>query len=188
VLQFSAGSWHRYAPGQTPEHLLAAGRFVWLVAGDRLYRHDADLGQWLEAQGLDEAPTLLAVDAAGTAWVRSGEQTLALAFAPTVRLQGLFEGATVYDSALQMLAALGSSTPVSALHSWLDDGEPAEVPPASGVAGTGLLVGQTVYSLGGLEPSGQSKPVSLAALSDGWHTLSVRATVGELTFTPAGAL
>jgi hypothetical protein len=50
----------------------------------------------------------------------------------------------------------------------------------NGVAGSGPTAGQTFHSLGGAELSGVLKPVSFGTLEDGWHTLTVTATEGEV--------
>jgi hypothetical protein len=52
-----------------------------------------------------------------------------------------------------------------------------------GALGSGPTADLRFFSLGGAEASGVLKPVSLASLQDGWHTLTVTATVGEASLS-----
>lgn len=181
LLLYTGTAWREYALEVSPRRLVSAGRFAWMQAGDRLYRYEGDTRTWAEATGLAAAATLLGCDAAGAAWVRVGEQTLSISAAVTPRVLGLHQGARVFDGQLVVQAALPTASLPAEL-SWQLDGvtvHPVDL--ASGVAGDGPAAGQTFFSLGGAEAGGVLKPVSLAALTDGWHTLSVAAKRGEGT-------
>jgi hypothetical protein len=182
LLRRAWDGWFAYSLPQAPTRLLGGGRFAWLQAGDTLYRYDADAKTWGQAQGFESAPTLLAVDATGTAWVRVGEVTAAVAPDITPRLVGLYEGAQVFDGQLVLHVAVPSSF-AAQRGTWALDDFSHELPVDSATPGTGTLVGQTVFSLAGLEANLEPKPVSLAALSDGWHRLQVSLVQGEHTVT-----
>ncbi len=177
LFQFTVLGWRAYELGRAPKQLMSAGRFAWLQAGDGLYRYDADAQKWIEAKGLAAVPTLLAVDAAGAAWVRVGDQTLEVDVAPTPRVSGVFERAAVYDNELVVQAALPAAP--TALHWTFDQGTAIEVPLASSVPGTGVQTGSLTWSLGGADASGKLKPLSLSALDDGTHALVVTATLAD---------
>lgn len=181
LLRYTGTSWREYALPASPRRLLSSGRFAWMQAGDQLYRYDGDTRTWAEAKGLEAAATLLGCDAAGTAWVRVGEQTLSLGAAVTPRVLGLHQGARVFDGQLVVQAALPTARLPAELGWQLDGVTVQPVDLARGVAGSGPSTGQTFFSLGGAEAGGVLKPLSLAALSDGWHTLALATTQGEAT-------
>jgi hypothetical protein len=180
LFRFTVLGWQRYELGRAPHQLMSAGRFAWLQAGDGLYRYDADAQKWLEAKGLAAVPTLLAVDAAGSAWVRVGEQTLSVSPTLAPRLSGLFERATIYAAEVLVEASLPvAASAVTALEWSMDDGDPHSLSLSTGIAGTGPQAGSTSWSLGGADGAGNSKPVSLSGLSDGAHALQVSATLAN---------
>ena len=181
LLLYTGTSWREYSLGPSPRKLLGAGRFAWMQAGDGLYRYDGDSRVWSQVQGLESAGTLLGVDAAGSAWVRVGTQTLSIAPNVAPRLRGLFQGARVFDSQLVLQAAVPTADSIDSLTWDLDGVVVHPVDLMKGVAGSGPTAGQTFHSLGGAELSGVLKPVSLATLTDGWHTLTLSATTGEAT-------
>lgn len=183
LLLYTGTSWRQYTLPQTPRSLVAAGRFAWLSAGDALYRYDGDTRRWATVSGLAATPTVLGVDTAGAAWVRVGTQTLSLNRAPAPRLTGLHQGARVYDGQLVLQAAVASDGGVEALSWALDDEAPQDVALAKGAVGAGPTAGLTFHSLGGVEAGGTLKPVSLAALANGRHLLTVTAKAGATTAT-----
>ena len=52
----------------------------------------------VEAHGLTEVPTLLAADASGAVWVRSGEVTEAVSPGLIPRIEGLFQNERLYGT------------------------------------------------------------------------------------------
>lgn len=175
LFQFTVLGWRKFDLGHAPKQLMSAGRFAWLQAGDGLYRYDADSGSWAEARGLDAVPTLVAVDAAGSAWVRVKDRTLAISLEHTPRVQGLFQNATVYEPELVITTSLPSATTPTEL-SWAVDGaEPTPLTVAQGAAGSGAQAGSTFWSLAGVDAAGKAKPVSFNALADGAHVLKITA-------------
>jgi hypothetical protein len=181
LLLYTGTAWREYSLPQDPRKLVSSGRFAWLQAGDALYRYEADTRTWAEVKGLPGAGALLGCDAAGTAWVRVGQQTLSIAAAVTPRVYGLSEGARVFDGQLVLRASLPTASMPDEL-TWQVDGVTVHaVPLASGLAGSGPTAGQTFWSLGGAETGGVLKPISLAALEDGWHTLTLAARKGGVT-------
>lgn len=178
LLLYTGTSWREYSLGPSPRKLLAAGRFAWMQAGDGVYRYDGDTRAWAQVQGLESAATLLAVDAAGSAWVRVGTHTMSIGPSVPPRVRGISEGARVFEGQLVLQASLPAELPPEAI-SWGFDGVATALQLELGVAGSGPTAGQTFHSLGGVEPGGAFKPVSLGELKDGWHTLTVTATTGE---------
>lgn len=179
LLLYTGTSWREYSLPKSPRRLFASGRFAWMQAGDSLYRYDGDTRTWAEATGLESAGTLLGVDAAGNAWVRVGERTLSVGAAVVPRLHGLHQNARVFDSQLVVQVALPGDRLPDALTWQVDAVTVHPVDLAAGTAGTGPNRGETFFSLGGADVGGVLKPVSLAALTDGWHTLTLTATTGE---------
>lgn len=187
LLTYNGLSWRQFTLGAGPRALKAAGRFAWLQAGDGLYRLDGNAGAWQRVEGLSASATLLGADAAGSAWVRVGEQTLSVAPYAPIRLRGLFASQQVFDGQLVLQAAVPSAQrddagvvaagALSALSYRLDDLESHPVDLTVGVEGEGPSAGETFFSLGGVNDSQVMNPVSFAALIDGWHTLRVSATV-----------
>jgi hypothetical protein len=169
------GAWTQYDLGRAPRELKSAGRFLWLRAGDGLFRYDADAGSWAEAKGLPAVPTLLAVDSAGTAWVRAGEATLGVSPGVLPRIFGLFEGVRVYDTQAVIVAAAPAAPELLSMHFALDNGEQAEVLVANATPGEGPQASLQLFSMGGLQSTGEAKAFSLANLTPGLHTLTVSA-------------
>jgi hypothetical protein len=179
LFQYNLRGWHQVGLPQAPRQLLSAGRFVWLLAGDTLYRYDADAERWKQVDGLAEAPTVLAVDAAGAAWVRVGEETLCIAFEVTPRISGLFQSETLHDTQVELTVTLPDTERPAALGYALDEGTEKAVALEASSPGTSAEAGLSRWSLAGLDPSGAPLPVSLAFLEDGLHTLSVRAEFAQ---------
>ncbi|MFZ5441840.1 MAG: hypothetical protein ACOZQL_17685 [Myxococcota bacterium] len=182
LLLYTGTAWRHYTLPATPRRLLGAGRFAWMQAGDALYRYDGDTRTWAEAKGLD-TPTLLSIDAAGTAWVRSGTKTIALSAAVMPRVRGLAQSARVFDSQLVLEVSLPTASPPDSLSWAFDDHTPHQVDLTKGTTGTGPTADLRIHSLGGTEVGGLVKPVSFATLDDGWHTLAVTATTGGKSVT-----
>lgn len=179
LFRFTVYGWQRYELGRSPKQIMSSGRIAWLQAGDGLFRYDADTGQWGMARGLGAVPTLMAVDAAGVAWVRVGEKTVSVSPGEAPRITGLFQNVRVYEPELVVNASLPASAPLMSLSWTIDDGEARDLPLSNAVAGEGPLAGQRFYSVGGVEPSGKLKPVSFNTLADGRHTLGVKATFAD---------
>jgi hypothetical protein len=181
VLLYTGTSWREYSLGPSPRKLISAGRFAWMEAGDGIYRYEGDTRTWALVQGLEAAGTLLGADAAGSAWVRVGTQTLSIAPNVAPRLIGLFQATRVFDGQLVLQASVPTTPPPDSLTWDLDGITTHTLDLTHGVAGSGPTEGETFHSLGGAEASGVLKPVSLATLTDGWHTLTLAATTGEAT-------
>lgn len=181
LLHYSGTSWREYSLGPRPHKLLASGRFAWMQADDQLYRYDGDSKAWAQVQGLESAASLLSVDSAGSAWVRVGTRTLSIAPSVVPRVRGLFQAARVFDSQLVVEASLPTVQPLDSLTWDLDGVTSQALALTAGVVGSGPTAGQTFHSLGGVEVGGVLKPLSFSTLADGWHTLTVAATSGEVT-------
>jgi hypothetical protein len=181
LLLYTGTSWREYSMASSPRKLMASGRFAWMQAGDALFRYDGDTRAWAQVQGLESAGTLLGVDSSGSAWVRVGTRTLSVAPNIAPRIHGLHQAARVFDSQLVVETSLPSAQMLSSLTWDLDGATPNALELSSGVTGSGPTLGQTFHSLGGAELSGVLKPISLGSLKDGWHTLTVAATTGEVT-------
>lgn len=179
LLLYTGTSWREYTLPVSPRRIMGAGRFAWLEAGDAVYRYDGDRRTWAEAKGLASSPTLVAVDAAGNAWVRVDTQTMSIAPSPLPRVRGLFQGARVFEGQLVLETSLPASVMPTSVN-WTFDGVTVhELDLTKATVGAGPTADLRFFSLGGAEVSGVLKPVSLAALEDGWHTLTVTATVDE---------
>lgn len=181
LLLYTGTSWREYSLGPSPRKLVASGRFAWMQAGDALYRYDGDTRVWAQVQGLESAGTLLSCDSSGSAWVRVGTRTSSVAPSVTPRLRGLFQTSRVFDGQLVLEASVPSAQTLTSLTWDLDGATPHPLNLLNGVAGSGPTAGQTFHSLGGAELSGVLKPVSFGTLEDGWHTLTLTATAGEVT-------
>jgi hypothetical protein len=180
LLLYTGTAWREYTLPVSPRRLMGSGRFAWLEAGDAVYRYDGDRRTWSEAKGLTATPTLVAVDAAGNAWVRVETQTLSISPFTAPRVRGLFQGSRVFDGQLVIEASLPSSEMPDSITWGFDDTVAAHtLDLTKGVVGTGPTADTRFFSLGGAELSGILKPVSFGALPDGWHTLTVTATTGE---------
>ena len=64
---------------------------------------------------------MLAADATGTAWVRVGDKTTAIASQLTARVQGLFQNARVYASELLVNASVPVASKPEQMTFTLDD-------------------------------------------------------------------
>ena len=129
-------------------------------------------------------PTLLAVDSAGTAWVRAGDATLSVSPGVLPRVFGLFEGQRVYDTQSIVVAAAPVAPDLDAMHFELDDSEVVDVPVANAAAGEGPQASLNLFSMGGHEKDGRNKPFSLAHLTEGLHTLTISARyTGDVAVT-----
>lgn len=183
LLLYTGTGWRQYTLPATPRRLVASGRFAWLQAGDALYRYDGDTRRWAEVQGLAAAPTLVAIDTAGSAWVRVGSETLSVSRNAAPRVFGLHQGAHVFDGQLVLQAALPEASAASKLEWAIDDAAPTELDLSRGEAGEGPTAGFVFHSLGGVEAGGIMRPVSLASLKDGRHVLAVTATASGASAT-----
>ncbi len=161
VLNRNKDGWSTVELPALPEQLLGAGRYLWARAGDRLFTYDADAKVWGSAQGLPSgAVTLLAADESGCAWVRVGEQSLAISQTPAPRVTGLHQGMLVVEDGLVVQARLPPGTPPKSVVFQLEGQEVEATGPA--------------YSMGGLEADGETlKAFSFSTLASGGHTLSV---------------
>ncbi len=179
LLQRTLVSWRRYELGRTPKQVMSAGRFLWLQSGDGLYRYDADAKLWSLAKGLEAVPTLLAVDAAGSAWVRVGDRTVSVAPSLPLRLTGLFQNQIVYEPEAVVQLVMPQGTALEAVSWRFDDNDARTVDVTKGQPGLPPQQNLTFHSLGGVEASGRLRFVSFAALTDGLHTLEVTARTTE---------
>ncbi|MER2564944.1 MAG: hypothetical protein ABTQ32_29740 [Myxococcaceae bacterium] len=176
LFQRTLTSWRRYELGRTPKQVMSSGRFLWLQSGDGLYRYDADAKAWGNARGLEAVPRLLAVDAAGSAWVRVLDKTLSISPAPALRLTGIFQSQIIYEPEATLQVVTPTDAPLESLSWRFDDNQPKTVDVTKGQAGAPPQQRLVFHSLGGVEPSGHLKLVSFAALTDGPHTIEVTAT------------
>lgn len=170
--RFASGAWTAYELPHAPKELRAAGRFLWLRAGDGLFRYDADSATWGEAQGLAAVPSLLAADASGAAWVRSGELTQALSAGVTPRLQGLFQNEKLYGTEAPIVALVPARGSPQSVYFQVDDGVQFRVENAEALPGEGPLATTLHFSMGGREPGGGVKPYSFIAQADGRHSVT----------------
>jgi hypothetical protein len=168
LLRRAADGWRQVALAQKPTQVLAAGRFLWVKAGEKLLSYDADAGTWGEASGVDTREFLfLAADESGCAWVQLGAETVALTRGPVPRVLGVHEGMQVVEDALVVRARVVPGT------------EPLSV--TFEVAGVEVPVRGPAYSLGGVETDGSFRPYSFVGLEPGPHTLSAVARYGDGT-------
>ena len=152
--------------------LFAAGRYLWVQAGERLLRYAADSGRWGELSPRRVEPQLLAADASGCLWLRSGADSSVLCDRGVPRVLGLFEAGRVYlpDVALSARVA-GADAPLG-LRFTLDDGEHIERPLEQAQKHAD---GSLEFALGGFDANGAVQSYSLAGLPAGLHTLTVEA-------------
>jgi hypothetical protein len=179
LFQKTPTGFRRYELGLAPKQVLSSGRFLWVQSGDGLFRYDADVKSWTQARGLLAVPTLLAVDAAGTAWVRALDQTLSVSPGTPLRVAGLFQDQVVVEPDAVLQVVVSERARLTSLTWRFDDQDPIRVDVSKGQPGAAPQAAFVFHSLGGVEPSGRMKPVSFAALSDGWHTLRLLATSAE---------
>ncbi|HEX8823087.1 MAG TPA: hypothetical protein VF794_24375 [Archangium sp.] len=159
LLRRGVDGWRQVGLARKPTQVLAAGRFVWVKAGEALLSYDADADRWGEASGVDTREfRFLAADESGCAWVQLGADTVALSRGPVPRVLGLHEGMQVVEDTLVVRARLVPGV------------EPVSV--SFEVAGVEVPVHGPSYSLGGVETDGTPKPYSFVGLEPGPHTLS----------------
>ncbi len=173
--RFANGVWSPYEIGYTPNQVAAAGRVLWLQAGNGLYRYDADAQVWSEAKGLTAVPTLLSADASGAAWVRVADQTLAVSPGITPRIEGLFQNQLLYGSEASITAQVPAASPIDSMFFKVDNGVEFGVPKATALPGQGVLADTLYFSMGGLDVNQAVKPYSFVAIMDGPHALTVTA-------------
>ncbi|MFL5353857.1 hypothetical protein [Archangium sp.] len=168
LLRRAADGWRQVALARKPEQLAAAGRFVWVKAGESLFTYDADADVWGETTGVDTRESLfLAADESGCAWVQLGADTVALSRGPVPRVLGVHEGMQVVEDSLVVRARVAPGVaPLSLTFE---------------VAGVEVPVRGPVYSLGGTESDGTPKPYSFVGLEPGPHTLSAVAVYADGT-------
>ncbi len=173
--RFANAVWSPYELPYAPKELAAAGRVLWLRAGDGLFRYDADALAWGEARGLTAVPTLLAADASGAAWVRVGAETVAVSPGITPRLQGLFQNEKLFGTEAPVVALVPASSGVEAVFFKVDDGVEREVRAADASPGDGPLATTLYFSMGGREAGGGVRPASFITLTDGAHSVTATA-------------
>ncbi|MBL8950873.1 MAG: cytochrome c [Myxococcaceae bacterium] len=173
--RFHNAVWAPYELPKAPKELKAAGRILWLRAGDGLFRYDGDAASWGEARGLAAVPTLLATDAAGAAWVRAGEATLAVTDGMTPRVQGLFQNEKVYGTEAPIVALVPLSAQPEGVFFQVDDGLETEVNVMAALPGEGRLANTLYFSMGGREAGGAVRPASFITLPDGQHRITATA-------------
>lgn len=174
VFQLADDGWVSFEPKGKPESIVSAGRFVWLRAGDTLYRYDADLRRWGEVRSLKKPATLLAADPSGSAWVLTDDGAFELRSSAAPRVLGLFESARVYQTDVLVRARIPASEEPETVSFALDDGKPVERLLADALPGDGS-VATLDFALGGFDAAGREKTFSLAGIKDGMHTLTVTA-------------
>ena len=173
LLRHDITGWKQFDLGQTATQILAAGRVLWLHAGDALFRYDADAKAWTEANGIAYGATLLAADSTGAAWVNGAGKTTLVSAGVVARVEGMFQNTIVYSSDVVVKAAVPVNTTPSQMTFRLDDGESVVVLAAKANPGDGPAATQLFFGMGGVDGSGRDKPYSLAGLKDGLHTLLV---------------
>lgn len=182
--RFEGITWRRYELPHAPREMRSAGRMLWLRAGDGLYRYDADVGAWGEAKGLSAVPSLLAVDASGAAWVRTGETTQAVSPGIAPRLLGLFQNEKLYGTEAAITAQIPASSTIESVFYRVDDGIEAEVKKDAALPGEGPLATTLFFSMGGYEAGGKTRPYSFVALPDGPHSVTTTARYADGTLVP----
>jgi hypothetical protein len=174
LFQHSTDGWRALDTPDAPKALLSAGRWLWLVAGEQLYRYDADARRWGRATGLRDAPTLMAADASGGVWARAGDKTFSINVGPVPRVYGIFEGARVYQSDVQVRVQIPVDDDPSSVSFALDDSQAIERKRQDAQAGSGATATLS-FALGGFNAAGQELSYSLAGLTRGMHTLTLTA-------------
>jgi hypothetical protein len=174
LFRHGASGWVRTVTQYKPKQLISGGRWLWLSAAGHVYRYDANLRQWGEVMNLS-APELIAGDAAGSLWLRSGERSLELNTGTVPRLVGLFEGARVYTRDLRVRAQLPVDAAPLAVEFALDDGERIERSADEALTPEGSTQPTLEFALGGFDAALREQGFSLAGLKSGLHTLRVTA-------------
>lgn len=168
LLRHAADGWRQVVFAQKPTQLLAAGRFVWVKAGDGLLSYDADADAWGQAANVDTREFLfLAADESGCAWAQLGADTVAISHGPVPRVLGMPEGLTVVEDTLVVQARVAPGDAPQSL--------------AFEVAGVEVPASGPVYSLGGTDADGTLRPYSFVGLEPGVHTLSAVAHYADGT-------
>ncbi|QRO02937.1 hypothetical protein JRI60_44340 [Archangium violaceum] len=168
LLRNAADGWREVALEETPEQVVAAGRFLWVKTGDGLFLYDADKDAWGQASGVDTGSLrLLTADESGCVWAQLGTETVALSRGPVPRVLGLHEGMRVVEDSLVVRARVApGNAPESVTFQ---------------VAGVDVPVSGPAFSLGGVEADGTPKAYSFDGLGPGVHTLSAVARYADGT-------
>ncbi len=156
--------------GDPVAEIAGGGRTLWVRAGDRLLHHDADVGGWGEAAGLQPVETLLAADASGAAWIQAGGQAFCVTKGPVPRLVGMDQNMRLYEAELPVsaiLPALPGARNAEVLYR-VDDGPEIEAKPP-------------LFSLGGEDAEGRPRAYSFAALGPGLHVLTATVKLPDET-------
>lgn len=185
MLRFSGTNTRRFTLEPTLRQLKGAGRSAWLTTADGLYSYDGETSSWQRANGVAASAELLAVDAAGTAWVQADDKTMSVARTLVPRAWGMHQGERLYEAEAVVKMALPSAVTPSALSYRLDEREPQTVAIAQGQRGQTPLNTTTFYSVAGLDGAEEPKPLSFSGLSDGTHRLLLSATVDGAELTQA---
>jgi hypothetical protein len=187
LIRHSPRGFTRYVLARPASGLVAAGRFLWLSAGDSVFRYDARRSAWGEVKGLS-AVRMLAADASGSLWLRANQRSLELSSGSVPRVVGLFEGERVYARDLRVRARLPSAAAPEAVQFALDDAAPVERALTEARPLEGSAQGLLEFALGGFDAAEREQGFSLAGLASGLHTLTITArfagqeTRRELTF------
>lgn len=174
LLRHDARGFTHFTLTQPARTLVAAGRFLWLGAGDSVYRYDPARHAWGEVKTL-RAPVLLAADASGSVWLSSEQRSLQLSAGVVPRLVGLFEGARVYTRDLRVRAQLPLDAEPLSVAFALDDGAQVERSADEALEAEGNTQKLLEFALGGFDAARREQGFSLSGLSSGLHTLSVTA-------------
>ncbi len=160
-----AGGSTRHDAGDPVNEIAGSGRSLWIRAGGRLLRHDADAGIWTEASGV-AADKLLAADATGTAWARAKGRVFGVSPGAVPRIIGLDQNMRLHDTTLTVRAIFSPGS------------EPSMVTYKIG-KGAEVMAKPPLFSLGGVEGDSDLKPYSLASLSAGIYTLTATARFAD---------
>src|SRR6185295_13677441 len=164
--RLSSSGWHSVGMGAKVEGLAARGRVVWVSAGGKLWRYDADLDAWEIAKGLTNL-RLLAADAAGGAWISVNGGLQAVEKERTPRLVGLDTSEVLTVSDLLVRALIPPGADAQTVTYTLE--------------GEQIVAGPTTFSLGGEAADGSVMPYSLLGLASGSHTLAAMAQYSDGT-------
>jgi hypothetical protein len=164
--RLSSKGWQSVGMGAKVEGLAARGRVVWVSAGGKLWRYDADTDAWEIAHGLTNL-RLLAADAAGGAWISVNGSLSAVQKDRAPRLVGLDESEVLSGSDL-------------AVHALIPPGADAQTVTYT-LEGEQVVAGPVTFSLGGEGADGSVQPYSLLGLASGSHTLTAMAQYSDGT-------
>lgn len=187
---FTEKGWSQTLTPAAPRQLVAAGRTLWVQLGDALFRRDLDANAWARIQDLAAPPTFLAADATGSLWARVGADTVRLSAGVPLQVSGLTQNARVYEPELPIRVSFAADAGPTSVKFGFDDVSLSTLPLEGAQPGPAQTL---VFSLGGVDVAGTMKPLSLAGLDDGDHTLRVvsegpNGTQGRLVhFTFLGA-